>query len=494
LRKLAFILALAFMLIGVGFVVNRASGPGIGTNNRDAKRLYLEGDERLNAFQFGEAVTRLEEALEYDPDFALAMATLAIAQMRSERYTVADSLAKRTDELAAKIEDDDQRMLAQLKLATWGLGTSAAHFDSLLNRLEKTRGDHLDVLLARTERAKRDGDDETLQQIWLDVLERNPNYANAYNQLGYIAFWEGDYERAVSLLQRYAYLAPELANPHDSLGEILMYLGRYEEAEAEFRKALGKQHEYLPSILNLARIYLDRGQLKKGIDLLEKLREMTPGTSYEAKVDELAIGTYYAHQLWDELKNATARYVTSFPDRGNSAIYRVLSLTAEGKDDAATAVLDSLLTAWRDIHEYEEKTDVRVKVDSAEAQMRALLCENNADPVGAEQHWSTALELLRDRRPHELVFMREQHARCLLANDRPKKALAEVMTVLQVNPRQLRALALAAEASIALDRRSNALKYVKLLDKAMTVADEDYPLRVRLADLKRELSAERPSS
>jgi tetratricopeptide (TPR) repeat protein len=494
LRKLVLILVLAFVLIGVGFVVNRASGPDLGTDSDDAARLYREGDELLNAFKFSAAIETLERALDYDPDFALAVATLAVAHRRSERTTAADSLASRAEKLADAIEDDDRRMLVQLKLATWGLGESKAHFDSLLTHLERSRPNDLDVLLARTERAKREGDDEALEKIWLDVLKRNPNHANAYNQLGYIAFWEGDYERAVSLLQRYAFLAPDLANPHDSLGEILMYMGRYEEAEAEFRKALGKEREYLPSILNLARVYLDRGQLHKGIDLLEKLREMTPGTNYEAKVDELAIGTYYAHQLWDELKNATARYIATFPDRGNSALYRVLRLTASDREEAATAVLDSLLTAWRSIPEYEEDPRVQHKIDSAEAQMKALLCEHKSDPIGAQEQWGKALKLLEDRRPHELVFMREQYARCLLTNDRPKQALEEATKVLQVNPRQLRSLALAAEASIALDRRANARQYVALLDKALVVADEDYPLRERLAELKRELSAERPSS
>ena len=59
----------------------------------------------------------------------------------------------------------------------------------------------------------------------------NPNYATAYNTLGYASAARGDYAKAEDYLKRYRYLAPNQANPFDSLGELYAFTGRYDEAE-----------------------------------------------------------------------------------------------------------------------------------------------------------------------------------------------------------------------------------------------------------------------
>jgi Tfp pilus assembly protein PilF len=494
LLRLALILAAALILIGAGAVMNLSGKQDLGTSDPEAAEFYQRGLDHFHAFQYNLAREQLEAAIAQDPDFAAAVAALAVVHSQSGSRAAADSLAARADSLAAAIEDDDQRMLVQLKLASYHLGGHVADRDSLLEILKKHRPHDIDVLYARTLKARAENDQETLGAIWQEILKRNPNHAAAYNELGYHAYYAGDYERAIDLLQRYAYLAPDLANPHDSLGDVLMHVGRYEEAEQEFRKALAKQPDFMPSIFNLARVYVERGQLKKGIDLLESLRGRTAGTRYESHVDELAIATYYTYHLHPELEQAVARYVEHYPETPQALFYRTMMLAGRGDAEAANALMDSTMTALQSQYGKDGSPRIERQLQIVEAQMNALLRESADDAAGAEKYWGRALELTDPGSPIDQRFLREQYAACLLQNGKPQEALSQVHLVLEENPRQLRSLALAAEACIALDRRGQAKRYVELLEKAIGLADETHPLRKRLEGLQRELHGKSPSS
>ncbi|MFO7652193.1 MAG: tetratricopeptide repeat protein [Candidatus Krumholzibacteriia bacterium] len=495
MRKLAVILVVAVAIVSLGVVMNRSAEPDLGTDDPVARELYLEGNDHFYALQLEQADARLREALEQDPGFAMAAAALALTRARQGHREQAALLAARADSLARSDPRPDRRALVQLRLATYGLGEHAADRDSLLALMMETRPDDPEVLLARMQQLKAQNETAELERLWRRIIERNPNHATAYNELGYLAFHRGEHEEAVRLLRRYAFLAPDLANPHDSLGEVLMHLGRYEEAEQEFRKALSKQPRFLASHFNLARVYLARGELQRGTDLLEKLREMTAGTVFEAEVFELAIGTYYTHELWEPLEATAAEYVVRYQDRPQSIFYRGLSLTHQGRGEAAQALMDSALTAWRAAAEGRDAARVARKVASTEAQLNALLCESRGDLAGAREHWARALDLLGPvTAAHDLRFTREQYASCLLETGEPQPALVVVSEILQENPRQLRSLALAAEASLALDQRDQARQFARGLEQALAAADPDYPLRARLAELQRELAEDRPRS
>ena len=80
------------------------------------------------------------------------------------------------------------------------------------------------------------------------LLTVNPNYAYAYNMLGYAAAARGDFAKAEDYLKRYRYLAPDQANPLDSLGELYALVGRYDEAEDVLKKALAIKGDFFPAL------------------------------------------------------------------------------------------------------------------------------------------------------------------------------------------------------------------------------------------------------
>ena len=489
MKRTVLILVAALLLVGAGLVMSQLGGREFTTCCGDAYELYTQGEEHINAFQWNDAVAKLEQATKIDPDFAMATAALVEGYGKLGQATRRDSTAVLADSLAALLEDDTERMLVELRLS--GSSKKSVHGserDSLLTALKEVVPDHLMVLAAEAAQAKRHDDPDAAERVWQRVVEKNPNYALAYNELGYLAYYGGDYDEAIRLLQRYAYLAPDIANPHDSLGEVLMHLGRYEEAEKKFTTALSYQPDYISSLISIAQIYIARGQLHKGVTLLEKIRVRYAGTSFEEYIDQLAIGTYYINQLWDDLATTTGAYIARYPDSDNTVFYRAIRLTVVDNNAAAQAVMDSALVAWRDNPYYDENEHIRRRVDSAEAEFQALLCENDQKPAEAADHWHSAIALMEpDKMKHDLFFARIQYGRCLLAEDRNEEALAQAVTVLEINPRQIRALVVAIEANLALGRRTVARKYLAELDSALVKADSDFAPLLRAAELHQQL-------
>ncbi len=237
--------------------------PELTTTSRQAYTLYLQGEERLNAFQFAAAESLLQEAVRLDGGFAMAHAALGEAFSSNGNSQAARRQIVLADSLARLLPREDERLLVQLRLPG-NAGKAHAVRDSLLSLAQKRLPEHPLVLKAKALRFRDLGDAEGEEAAWRAVLRADPNYARAYNWLGYLAAGQGRYLEALSYLRRYAFLAPDIANPHDSLGEIYTYMGELDAAEQEYRQALQLQPEFYPSLLGLARVYLAQGRSAPG--------------------------------------------------------------------------------------------------------------------------------------------------------------------------------------------------------------------------------------
>jgi tetratricopeptide (TPR) repeat protein len=105
--------------------------------------------------------------------------------------------------------------------------------------------------------------------VWKDEMtlftrcvEQSPGSALARNNLGYVYYREGDWQRAEQEYRRAIALSPGFADPHATLGDILSKTGRYAEAVREYEAYL----QYNPGALN-------RAQALEAIRRLEILLE-----------------------------------------------------------------------------------------------------------------------------------------------------------------------------------------------------------------------------
>lgn|GEM_PF-982326 len=492
LKKFAVILVVALILIATGLALHRPTERTLTTASDEAYSLYLEGNQRLVSFQFIEAVDALERALELDPEFAMAAAALMECYGWQGRMSERDSIWVVADSLTRSIEDDIERMKVQLRLHG-GFAADVdrrAGRDSVMVELQKVAPDDLIVLAALAAKAKGKKDSDEAERIWRQVLDRDSNYAAAYNELGYIYFFRGDYDEALELLQRYAFLAPDIANPHDSLGEVLFHMGRYEEAEKELTQAIRLQPDFVHPWIFLARTYIAQGRVNKGVDLLAQVSTQVTGTSFEREVKQLAVTVYYAHENWDRLDPATAEYIVDYPTDGRSAIYRSFRLSSVGDHSAAHAIMDSALTSWQEGSEHEMKRETIRKVDGSRAELTALLLQNEKRFAEAIPLWQKRLELAEGKAyPHDLVNVRVEYAACLQAGGKSDEALRQVGLVLQLNPRVGRALYVGAEACLELGRYQESGQLLDRLERSLYRADADHLLLAKAAELRQRLEA-----
>jgi tetratricopeptide (TPR) repeat protein len=191
------------------------------------------------------------------------------------------------------------------------------------------------------------------------LLTINPNYATAYNVLGYYWAERGDYAKAEDFLKRYRYLAPDQANPFDSLGEMYARVGRYDEAEENLKKALAIKEDFYASYGHLGSVEVGRGHPEKAATFFRKAADAAPGPWIRADFRFLV----------------------------------VLTLCDAGKIEEARKELDDLATEARAFPPGSEANSMALRT----LFHRAVFLARAGDVAGAE----AALEALRKSAPTE---------------------------------------------------------------------------------------------
>jgi len=232
----------------------------VTTSSEQARKAYNEARENDLKMYEREAISGYATALQYDPHFV--MATLRLAdKMKGRDPERAKSLLASAMRSRDEITPREQLML-RIYEERWGrrdVAALGALYDEYLRRFpDDPEGYRMrcDFLTSQKRTAEALAEYERLLTV-------NPNYAIAYNTLGYASASRGDFAKAEDYLKRYRYLAPDQANPLDSLGELYALIGRYDEAEDVLRKAIAIKGDFFPAYGHLGTVEIDRGNPAK---------------------------------------------------------------------------------------------------------------------------------------------------------------------------------------------------------------------------------------
>jgi non-specific serine/threonine protein kinase len=194
----------------------RAASTEVPTENLDAYNLYLRAlsaSERATALQRSDerlmAVKMLEQAVEMDPDFALAWATL------SEEHAL----------LFFNGEDRTEERLEQSMAAV----ERAFEIDPDLPQAQ--------VALGRYYYWGPRDYEKALEQFMV-AEESLPNDSDLMASIAYIIRRQGRFEEALGRQERAFELNPRDNQQSRALGTTLMQLGRFEEADQQLTKTL----------------------------------------------------------------------------------------------------------------------------------------------------------------------------------------------------------------------------------------------------------------
>ncbi len=117
---------------------------------------------------------------------------------------------------------------------------------------------------------------QAAEQIYRQILEVEPNQADAWRLLGLIARQAGEHGIAVEYLGRAITAAPYVASFHLDLGNILKEQGKLNEAVASWRRALDLTPDFAEAHYNLGIALKDLGKLDEAIASWRRALELKP--------------------------------------------------------------------------------------------------------------------------------------------------------------------------------------------------------------------------
>jgi len=242
----------------------------VTTSSSEALRCYRLGRENELKLYYNEARAAYGEALKHDPNFV--MATLRLASLTREQDP--ERARALFDGIRPFLGSVTERERFHVRLFEMGLERKGAkELEQLLDEwIGRFPGDPDPYMMRANLLVKTDRLPKAIADLE-KLVALNPNFASAYNTLGYYALGQGDTARAEEYLRRYRFLAPDQANPYDSLGEFYLSVGRYAESEENLKKALEVKPDFYPSLAHLGSLEVARGNLLAAADRFREAAE-----------------------------------------------------------------------------------------------------------------------------------------------------------------------------------------------------------------------------
>jgi TolB-like protein/Tfp pilus assembly protein PilF len=225
----------------------------------DAWDFYLRGKAQINLYSrdnIFEAVSLLQRAIELDPEFALAHATLGLAYRRLVTFDYVEDhhevqrQARQAAERAVALDKDD----AEIQVALGWIYFSAGEIEEAVSVLEK-------------------------------AVELNPSHASAHSMLGGVLGTAGRAEEGIAHHQTAIRLSPRDPSLAIMLGRYantLIVARRYEEAAEMAKSAIRLSNGRIALAFGNAISALGHlGRIEEAQALIERLKELHPNFGFD---------------------------------------------------------------------------------------------------------------------------------------------------------------------------------------------------------------------
>jgi tetratricopeptide (TPR) repeat protein len=269
-RWTTILIGVAVLAIGTAVVLHTLRAePEWSSSSEPALAAFRQGLDAEKQLYHNEAREHFARALDLDPSFVMArFKLLLLSGNRAGRVDRLKELVAQTDleNLSAR-----ERFLILYRLAV--LERDQERAGELLADYLAKAPDDLSALAIRCDRSFFQGELEAATDCYERVLQIDPDWVVAQNQLGYISMGKGDFAAAERFFKAYLATAPDQANPHDSLGELYMLTGRYAQARHEFESAVAIRPDFCASLAHLTDLSLLEGDLESASTSMERAKE-----------------------------------------------------------------------------------------------------------------------------------------------------------------------------------------------------------------------------
>lgn len=233
------------------------------TNNLKAYRFYSLGVEMAQAYHTVDAVRLFENALQLDPDFAMARArigyTYAVTTGDTEKGK--PYLEKAFQDGDRLTEKDRMIIAAWYAIANLDFAGAIKSYREIIDRFpfEVEAYSRLARLLKGENRS-----DEAIE-VLKKGLAIDPEAGTLYNSLGNALSGKHRHAEAIAAHERYVALSPNEPNAYDSLGLSCQASGDYFKALENYQTALRLKPDFDLAIVHLGNLHISRGQYGEAI-------------------------------------------------------------------------------------------------------------------------------------------------------------------------------------------------------------------------------------
>ena len=216
------------------------------TSSDEARAEFKDGRALFDNLHFTEAAPFFERAIELDPGFAIGHLYVAFTSTTTAAFVAAVGQAEAN---AAGASDGEQAMIAATAAAVRNDQASQQQaLERLLSLHPQDERSH--NRLANFYNGQQDYDNAILH--FGHAIAINPEFAVAYNSLGYAQRANGNLDAARDAFASYVDLIPDEANPYDSYAELLMEMGQYDEAIENYKKSLAIDSHFAGSYAGIS--------------------------------------------------------------------------------------------------------------------------------------------------------------------------------------------------------------------------------------------------
>jgi non-specific serine/threonine protein kinase len=264
----------------------------VTTESMEAYNHYLKGRDYYERLYNEEARECLEKAIELDPQFAVAHMYLAAIHGRLRNTETRDYHYRKAMDHADKA-NRKERMYIEAAYAVSIEGDIKKRFRILKQMAEEFPNEKLAHQLLASHYRVNELFYQAVEE-YDKVLELDPNYGWAMNELGYMYADAGYFDKAHDYLQRYIAASPGDANPVDSMGELYFRMGKLDDAVAKYREALELKPDFYYAYWEIAYINALKENYAESLKWIESFLEKAP--SFGTRAEGLQWKAFY--HLW----------------------------------------------------------------------------------------------------------------------------------------------------------------------------------------------------
>ncbi|MDZ7682628.1 MAG: tetratricopeptide repeat protein [Fodinibius sp.] len=258
----------------------------ITTQNQEAKTLFIEGRQLFDNIRFDEAREVFDQAIQQDPEFALANLYRALASTTDDTF---NRYLGKAVSAKSEVSDGERMLIESMKSNADNQPMKA--ISSLKNALVQYPDDkRLYHVLGLAYQGVNNSQEAERQ--YRAAIDLEADFAPPYNNLGYLYREQQNYTQAEKAFKNYIRLLPTEANPHDSIGDLYTKMGDHKLAIEHYEKALALNPKFYFSRQKIGDNLIFQGQFTEGRNAYAQAMSIAPAATNRIMMQQALANTY----------------------------------------------------------------------------------------------------------------------------------------------------------------------------------------------------------